>query len=415
MSEPDKFEDDLLYALTRTGEGFRPGRADLVTGGYRRGRGRWRRRSTAAVVGGAAALALVGTGAVYLGFPGARGAGTVSAASAPAATAGGDGATASATPTSVKSSAPVVITGDEVVATFQALLPKGQVSDAKGHGTDENKGMYADANLVFDDGQGRSLMGLSIQKHRPKDVQPQTCPTDLELASLDSCAVTVLPDGSKLMLTQGYEYPDHRATTKEWRASVARPDGGLIGLSEWNSPQEKDAPDSRPNPPLTPDQLKAVVTDPSWNRVVAALRFDGVDTEAIDPGLSLQDRESVLTGLLPAGVTVTDRRSRDLRADFELAGGGRTGTLTLTVENWAKAPDDRPGPEAYQGAETLPDGTRLLARGAAAKVPKGVQVVDAMRPDGVEVLVTLVSKGDPLLTEAELRAVATSPQWTPKK
>lgn len=422
MSEPDKFEDDLLYALTRTGEGFRTEQADLVAGGYRRGRRRWRRRSTAAVVGGAAALALVGTGAVFLGAPAGKDAGTVSAASAPAGatpdatTPDATGsAAAAATPTSVKSSAPTVVSGDEVVATFRALLPKGQVSDAKGHGTDENRGRYADANLVFDDGQGRSLMGLSIQKHRPKDVQPQTCPTNLKIASMDSCTVTVLPDGSKLMLTQGYEYPDHRATTKEWRASVTRPDGGLIGFSEWNSPQEKDAPDSRPNPPLTLDQLKAVVTDKSWDRVVAALKFDGVDTEAIDPGLSLQDRETVLTGLLPSGVTVTDRRSRELRADFELAGGGRTGTLTLTVENWAKAPDDRPGPESYQDAETLPDGTKLLVRGAVASAPKGVLVVDAMRPDGMEVLVTLASKGDPLMTAAELRAIATSPQWKPGK
>ncbi|MET8545403.1 hypothetical protein ABZW03_32915, partial [Kitasatospora sp. NPDC004799] len=40
MSEPDSFEDDLLCALTRTGEGFRTeqtDRAALVAGGYRRG------------------------------------------------------------------------------------------------------------------------------------------------------------------------------------------------------------------------------------------------------------------------------------------------------------------------------------------------------------------------------------------
>ncbi|MEU3573513.1 hypothetical protein AB0E96_34595 [Kitasatospora sp. NPDC036755] len=417
MSEPDKFEDDLLYALTRTGEGFRADQADLVAGGYRRGRGRWRRRSTAAVVGGAAALALVGTGAVYLGAAGPKGAGTVSAASAPASgagTAGSADAAASATPTSVKSSAPAVVTGDEMVATLRALLPKGQVSDAKGHGTDENGGSFVNASLVLDDGQGGSLLGLSVQKHRPKDVQPQTCPSNLKAASLDSCAVTTLPDGSKLMLTQGYEYPDHRATTKEWRAELARPDGGLIGLSEWNSPQEKDAPDSRPNPPLTLDQLKAVVTDKSWDRVVAAVKFDGVDDEAIDPGLSLQERESVLTGLLPAGVSVTDRNIRSLRSDFELAGGGRTGTLSLTVKNWAKDPDGRPS-EAYRDAETLPDGTKLLVNPAMAKAPKGVLVMYAMRPDGLEVLVSLMPKGESPLTDAQLRAIATGPQWQSRK
>ncbi|MER6303422.1 hypothetical protein ABT247_28205, partial [Kitasatospora sp. NPDC001539] len=83
MSDPDEFEHDLLYALTRTGEGFRPEQADqaeLVAGGYRRGRRRWRRRSTAAVVGGAAALALVSTGAVYLAGSGSPSGGTAAVA-----------------------------------------------------------------------------------------------------------------------------------------------------------------------------------------------------------------------------------------------------------------------------------------------------------------------------------------------
>lgn len=33
MSEPDKFEDDLLYAMSRTGEAFRSERTDLAAGG----------------------------------------------------------------------------------------------------------------------------------------------------------------------------------------------------------------------------------------------------------------------------------------------------------------------------------------------------------------------------------------------
>ncbi|MBV2151716.1 hypothetical protein [Kitasatospora sp. SUK 42] len=409
MSEPDKFEDDLLYALTRTGEGFRTEQADLVAGGYQRGRSRWRRRSTAAVVGGAAALALVGTGAFYLTGTTPAATGTVAAASSGTGSPAGTVApAAAATPSAT------VITGDEVLATLQALLPKGEVSDAKGHGSDENRGKYVDANLVFDDGQGKSLLGISIQKHRAKDVQPRTCPADLKRASMDSCSVTVLSDGSKLFLSQGYEYPDHRATTKDWIAVLTRPDGGDISLSEWNSPQEKDAPDSRPNPPLTLDQLKAVVTDKSWDRVVAALKYDGVDMEAIDPGLSLADREAVLTGLLPAGVTVTDRRSHELTAVFELARGGKTGSLSLQIDNWAKAPDDRPGPEAFTGAVTLPDGTKLVVRGAEGNNAKAPLVADALRPDGVQVL-ALEPSDKQLLTVEELKAIATSPAWKPKK
>ncbi|WP_224277451.1 hypothetical protein [Streptomyces sp. LS1784] len=409
MSEPDKFEDDLLYALTRTGEGFRTEQADLVAGGYRRGRSRWRRRSTAAVVGGAAALALVGTGAVYLGSLGGKETGTVSAASAPAATAGS--ATAAATPTTAKSSAPAVVSGDEVLATFQALLPKGETSEANGRGTDDEwlDGTFASASVVFDDGQGKSLVQIGIQKHHPKQAQVPTCPSDFKLARVDSCSATTLPDGSKLLLEQGYEYSDGRADTKEWHATLTGPDGRSISLSEWNAPKEKGAPDSRPNPPLTLDQLKAIVTDRSWDRVVAAVRYDGIDEEAVDPGLSLPDREAVLAGLLPPGVTVTGRSGTALAATFQLAQGQAAGSLMLRVENWAHSGSVQ-GERAFKDANTLPDGSRILVNGDPDGKEKPL-TVNVLRPDGMEVLVYQMPTGKPLLTADQVKAIATSPAW----
>ncbi|SOB84095.1 hypothetical protein [Streptomyces sp. 1331.2] len=417
MSEPKEFEDDLLYALTRTGEGFRAGQAeqaDLVAGGYRRGRRRWRRRSTAAVVGGAAALALVGTGAVYLtGASGAKGAGTVSAASAPTTTAGAGPA---ATPTTVKSSAPTVITGDEVLATFQALLPKGETTDGKGRGTDDDRtgGTFVGADVVFDDGQGKSLVQIGIQKHRPNQGQPRSCPKDFKLARVDSCSVTTLPDGSQLMLQQGHEYSDGRADTKAWIASLSGPDGRDINLSEWNAPAEKGARDSRPNPPLTFDQLKAIVTDKSWDRTVAAVKFDGIDTDAIDPGLSLPDREAVLAGLLPPGVTVTDRSGSALTATFRLGQGQEAGSLVLRVENWAKSVDN-PAQQAFKDAVVLPDGNKVLVLGGPDSKDKQPLRVTVLHPDGMEVVAAQGPTGRQLLTAEQLKAIATSPAWKAKK
>ncbi|MEU8926028.1 hypothetical protein AB0D10_34690 [Kitasatospora sp. NPDC048545] len=415
MSEPDKFEDDLLYAFTRTGEGFRTEQADLVAGGYRRGRSRWRRRSTAAVVGGAAALALVGTGAVYLaGSPAAKDTGTVSAASGPA-TAAGSGSPA-ATPTTVRSSAPTVVTGDEVLATFQALLPKGETTEAKGRGTDDeqSKGTFVGADLVFDDGQGKSLVQIGIQKHRPKQGQPRTCPTDLKLARIDSCSVTTLPDGSRLQLQQGYEYSDNRADTKEWDATLSGPDGREITVSEWNAAREKGAPDSRPNPPLTLEQLKAVVTDKSWDRVVAAVKFDGVDTDAVDPGLSLEDREAALAGLLPPGVTVTGRTGSALLATFQLARGQETGSVVLRVENWSKS-DDNSWVGAFKDAVAGPDGTKVLTKGGADTKEKMPLMVNVLHPDGMEVAVSQGPAGKELLTPEQLKAIGVSPVWKARK
>ncbi|MER7583066.1 hypothetical protein [Kitasatospora sp. NPDC097691] len=414
MSEPDKFEDDLLYAITRTGEGFRAEQADLVVGGYQRGRRRWRRRSTAALVGGTAALALVGTGAVYLTGSPAKDAGSVAAAPARTFTAGGG--TPEATPTTARPSAPTVVTGDEVLATFQALLPKGETTQGKGTGTDDErmKGTYAGAGVVFDDGQGKSLIQIGIQKHRPGQAQPSTCPADLKLARLDSCVVTTLPDGSRLQLLQGYEYPDGRASTKEWHARLTGPDGREIDVSEWNAAAEKGAPDSRPNPPLTLDQLSAIVTDKSWDRVVAAVKFDGVDVSAVDPGLSLEKREVVLTRLLPPGVTVTGRSGSPLVATFQLAQGQVAGSVVLRVQNLGKSADAA-GAKAYKDALTLPDGSRVLTRGGPDGTDKMPLTVNVLHPDGMEVMAAQGPNGERLLTEEQLRAIATSPVWKAEK
>ncbi|MFJ5122797.1 MULTISPECIES: hypothetical protein [unclassified Kitasatospora] len=432
MSEQDRFEDDVVYALTRTGEGFRTEQAPLVSGGLDRGRRRWRRRSAAAVVSGTAALAVVATGAVYLsGSAGNSPAGTVlTAAAEPAAgsgtgTGGGTGS-ASPTPSGSATAEPPVITGDEVLATFKALLPKGTVSNGSGRGTDDSSGpgngTFAAADLVFDDGQGKSLISVAIQKHRKGQSQPRTCPADLKTARLDSCAVTVLPDGSRLLLSQGYEYPDHRADTKQWLAQLAGPDGREILVSEWNSPQEKGAPDSRRNPPLGLDQLKSVATDKSWDRIVAAVQYDGVDTEPLDTGLSLEDREAVFAGLLPAGARVTARDGSQIYATFQVSSGTTTGPVILKVENWSKQAGDTQLGELFKDATTLPDGTKVVEYGpGSAKAGSAQPMVDTLHPGGLRVMVTLGSgpaKGGRtagVLTLDQLRAIATSAQWKLRK
>lgn len=154
MSEPDKFEDDLLYALTRTGEGFRTEPSDLLAGGYQRGRRRWRRRSTAAVVGGAAALALVGTGAVYLTGSSPRPSAVPAAAPS---TAGGSGSGSAAPVAAASSAEPGEVTGEDVLATLRGLLPGGRTSD-------ENAGQRHGGTLVFDDGRGRAAMAVSVNR-----------------------------------------------------------------------------------------------------------------------------------------------------------------------------------------------------------------------------------------------------------
>ncbi|MFB7617771.1 hypothetical protein [Kitasatospora sp. NPDC056181] len=413
MSGQDEFEDDLLYAMTRTGEGFRPDQAPLAAGGLARGRRRWRRRSAAAVVSGAAALALVGTGAVYL----AGGAGdsmtgtalTAAASGSGAATASGTGGAAS--PTASPSASQAVVSGDEVLATLKALLPKGQVTEAKGRGTDDPElhGTFAGADLVLDDGQGKSRVQIGIQKHRKGQSQPRTCPADLKTNRIDACSVTKLPDGSELVLNQGHEYSDNRADTKEWFAALTGPDGREIMLSEWNSAQEKGAPDSRPNPPLTLEQLKAVVTDKSWDRTVAAVQYDGVDNAAQASGMTLEDRQAALGKLLPAGVTVTGITGNEIFADVRLAQGAVTGSLVLRLQKLE--PGDKSTEQLFEGSTALPDGSRLKLYGVGSTDAKRPPTADVWRGDGLRVMVAQGPTGKPVLTLDQLKAIASSPLW----
>ncbi|MFJ8628753.1 hypothetical protein ACIRD3_38730 [Kitasatospora sp. NPDC093550] len=400
MSEPDPFEEDLLYALTRTGEGFRTGPADLVDGGYRRGRRRWRRRSTAAVVGGAAALALVGAGAVHL-----AGASSVPGAVAAAASASGTGPAApSASPSTV------VITGDEVVATLRALLPAGATTGAKGRGTDDPAfdGTFAGASLVFDDGQGPAAVSLSVQRNRKGRAQERSCP-DPKLDRIDSCAVSTLADGSRLFLSQGYEYPDHRAETKEWIVALDGPDGREVVLSEWNAAQEKGAAVSRPAPPLSPERLRAIVTDRSWDRIVAGLKDNGVDRAAEGTGLSLDDRRALLARLLPAGTDVTGIDGNEVTADVRLDRSGTAGSVFLQLRKVSPAAAEKTA-QAFEGATVLPDGGRLRLHGPGTADPQGRPMAELLRGDRY-VSAAQGPTGQPLLSVAQLEAIVAAPEW----
>ncbi|MER7849751.1 hypothetical protein ABTZ03_38105 [Kitasatospora sp. NPDC096077] len=426
MSESDKFEDDLLYAITRTGEGFRPEQADqagLVAGGYQRGRRRWRRRSTAAVVGGAAALALVGTGAVYLTGGGSP-TGTATVAAASTGTASG-AAGASLTPASAGTPAAKAVTGPEVLAAFQALLPKGQVTDGKGTGTEPTGkpggGVNAGASLLFDDGQGRAAMGISLTRLAPNDPNraQNSCP-DKKLVPYDACTATSLPGGGSLTVLQGYEYPDKHVSTKWWNAKLIGQDGRQIELSEWNSPAEKGAPDSRPTPPLSPEQLKAIVTDKSWDPVIAAIP-EPKPVKLPDTGKEYSTKEilEITATLLPSGLTETETAGDGSGyANFVLDDGKGKSLVQLNVQDWSH--DGTGG--LFGNARTLPDGTKVVVRREGGN--PGMWTVDTLHPDGLRVVISSFNSGTqktpptrkaPVLTDDQMQTIAAAPVWKLKK
>ncbi|MEK2495184.1 hypothetical protein WN990_37150 [Kitasatospora purpeofusca] len=438
MSAPDGFEDDLLHAMTRTGEGFGPnGPAGLAAGGLARGRRRWRRRSAAAAVGGAAALALVGTGAVYLtdgspaasrpapaasGTPDGGSAGSASPSAATSAT-----PSASPSPSASASAARAVIGADEVLAAFRALLPPGEVTEAQASGTDagtrpDNPGVPG-ASLVLDDGKGKAAVTISFSRLGTDGPAPaeNDCP-DKKYVSFDACTSTVLPDGGRITVLQGYEYPDRRVATKWWSAKLTGKDGRRIELSEWNAPAEKGKPVSRPTPPLTADQLRAVVTDTAWDRVVTALPEPQVPSSPPRPAAKEYTREEILAitaGLLPAGLEQTETGGQPGFADFVVNDGKGKSLVQLNVQDWSKDPS---GGGIFGGAETLPDGTRVVVRKQPGKLV--MWTVDTLRPNGLRVVVSAFNGGSqaaagtrsaPALTIEQLRAIALAPDWKPKK
>ncbi|MFE6869462.1 hypothetical protein ACFVFS_23270 [Kitasatospora sp. NPDC057692] len=424
MSGPDNFEDDLLYALTRTGEGFRPGGpSELAAGGLARGRRRWRRRSATAVVGGAAALALVGTGTVYLA--GGAPAGTTVTAAAGSGTGSGSAAPTAAAAPSTPAAQAAPVSADEVLATFKALLPKGEVTAASGRGTDPDGKPAAfampGAVLVLDDGKGKAQLGLSIARLGEGDPRrtENECP-DKKYVPYDACTTTTLPDGGTLTVFQGYEYPDRRADTKRWYAKLTGKDGRLIELNEWNSPAEKGQPVSRPAPPLTPEQLTAVVTDKSWDRVVAAVPQPGpVTPRETAKEYSREEILAIVAKLLPAGLTETETGGQPGFANFVVNDGKGKSLVEINVQDWRGPNKDT---SLYGSAEKRADGTKVVVRKSTGKPV--MWTVDTLHPDGLRVVISAFNSGTqnspatrtaPALTVEQLTAIALSPEWKLRK
>lgn len=255
---PPDFADELSFALRHTGDTFRPGDSHrLVARGHAHGR-RLRRRRTAALTAGVAAFAVIGVGGAV--------AGGLTKGDADRATAAATPAKPSATAAHHTPRPAPALSEKQVTDLFVSMLPRlpkgGHLTRQPGRGTADGMPL---ASVVYDDGRGPGLLQLSVGLN---ESPPEPCPvSDPPGTSCTSRHV----HGGTLTILKGFEYPDHRAETKDWYATFVTSSGALIGLSEWNSAQEKDAPVSRPNPPLNSAQLTSIVTDARWQRVIDAL------------------------------------------------------------------------------------------------------------------------------------------------
>ncbi|WP_329545747.1 hypothetical protein OG548_15805 [Streptomyces sp. NBC_01356] len=406
----EHFEDRLGAALHQVGGTYETDRRTLIAAGEVRGR-RLLVRRKASVLGGVAGVALVGLGGALL-LPGDGDDGRRTVVASPAA--------------SGKASAqPGTVSGDELVRTLQELLPEGEFSGQQSRGTDSLLPPYA--LTVYDDGQGKAAVSLSLNRIDPgseQSLQAVTCP-DKVLTPYDSCVTSRLPDGSKLMLFKGYEYPDRRVDTKRWSADLITPQGQHVSVTEWNAAAEKDAPISRPEPPLSTAQLKTVVTDTAWRTAIDSVPENptkpATTPEQPPAGIDGPAIRSTLVSLLPEDVEVVSEGGQDTEYAYVVVDDGEGKSLVqINVQ-----PDmsDVEGQLFGADAETLPDGTKVAThQGPGEKGGAGVVMwtADTIRTDGRRVVISAFNSGSqnasatrdtPALTIEELKDIATSAKW----
>ncbi|WP_320774107.1 hypothetical protein [Streptomyces sp. CRN 30] len=419
----DPFEDRLGDALRQAGGTFEADRTALVAGGEVRGR-RLLRRRRSLVAGGVAGVALIGVGGTLLLPGGDRGQNSVAADPTP---------TPSVSP-STTAARPV--SADEMLLALKGMLPEGEVSGGDARGTGSELNPYA--NLVYDDGDGKGAVSVSLGRVEPGGDTARevtTCP-DERLVPHDGCSTTRLPDGSVLMLFQGYEYPDRRVDTKRWLVDLVTPEGHHVTVTEWNAEAEKDAPITRPEPPLSPDELKRIATDAAWRTVADAIPDPGKAAPS-GPGSEAPPAAD------DAGVrkTLTRLMPQDVEAVAGGGGGGgeygyvvvddgegetfvqvnvQPGITEVVEPNTESIADQLFG----SGAEVLPDGTKLTTRQGPGEDKPGTGLVmwtvDTMRTDGLRVVVSAFNSGSqetaptreaPALTMTQLREIALSEEW----
>ncbi|MCX5398722.1 hypothetical protein [Streptomyces sp. NBC_00102] len=132
-----------------------------------------------------------------------------------------------------------------LMPTLLKLLPKDVTVVRQ---EQQDGGEYAE--VVVDDGQGQSLLGINVQRDM-RDVA----------GDLYGGAET-LPDGTLLAVTQA---PGEKGGDGivQWTADSMRPDGMRVVVMAFNGPRQ-DGAATRSEPALSIDELKALVTSPKW-------------------------------------------------------------------------------------------------------------------------------------------------------
>jgi hypothetical protein len=266
--------------LDRATDSLEPSTPELVAGGTARGR---RRRRLIAVAGVATGLGVCGIAAAVTvalipggSTPGSAGdAGSVRHLSTPLSSTSEPGGVAERRAAreraAVEKARAELVTAREkaraervtarrhaaerqVLNTLTSLLPHGSVS----HYSRRADSGYAAAIITWDDGHGAVEISASVATGAAGGLG----------AACQISTCTTRQDGSKLAVYLGHSRPGDPSTALQWAATLVRRDGVTVNVTEWNAPSEKGADPTRATPPLTQDELVAVVSNPHWTAPV---------------------------------------------------------------------------------------------------------------------------------------------------
>jgi hypothetical protein len=407
----DPFEDRVAAELRDTGGRFDADLHALTTAGLTRGR-RLRMRRRAAVVGGAASLALVGVGGTLL-LPG-NGTDPDKASV---------GSTSSASPSPTASASPSVpaVSAQELIGTLKEQLGYGKFSQETGRGTEDSPYAW----LVWDDGDGGSVVSVSLERVEPGTEQARQwteCP-DKTFTPYDGCRTSRLENGSVLRILQGYEYPDKREPTKLWTADLVTPRGEHVGVYEWNAEAEKGSPVTREDPPLDAAELQKLVTAPAWLEAIDAIpKEDKSSLVTPEETAPVTDVGKGLVDVLPDGLEPVSRGGDESGWGYVVVDDGKG--RSLVEINVQPNMGDLLGESVFEGAKSVGDeGTMVVTRVDSGD--KGVSgavrwTVDTVRINGLRVVISALNAGgpheapsraEPALTMEQLQKIALSSKW----
>ncbi|MET8539153.1 hypothetical protein ABZW03_00620 [Kitasatospora sp. NPDC004799] len=330
----ERFERAFAEAIGAAGGAYDADAARLVDTGWSYGR-RLRRRRRLGTAAGAAALALVGVGGAALGglLPGQGGTAAVGAAAAPTGP---------------------PVSGPEFQRMLTELLPPGAVTVGEARGTESDTPQL---RLVLDDGRGAVQYLFWIT--RSAAGSDTGCPSGVVPG--DACTESDVEGGGHLRIYQAGTRVGEPAGSKTWSAKLTV-DGYQMLLQEWNrKPLEQGAPITRTDPPLTPDQLAAVVKDPRWQRVMAAIPQDP------RAGTSLPIPRSVLPVPLPTPLTGPTQFTVEVPPVSGPTPPPGGGPITLTPAPKPPAPGDVPSTPSAPGAASAAPGRTGTGTGSPAE------------------------------------------------